>query len=196
MSSNPHVCASCGQTTAYRSAMSRGIVITLQTIREYIEEKGVNAVHLEKELVQTGRLTGNQKGNAAAHMVRLGLLAHLDEPGNFCLTERAMRFLAGMPIPREAFVAKRTEHKGSHTIETSEETCTIKDFRKDGDYWTVPGFEIRSGRVMQGDTPKDKLPQAGMPEPKIAVDLQGTVRFVLERDLDRFLAYYPDARVI
>lgn len=121
----------------------------LKRIYRFIERKGINAVHIEKEMVQTGMLTGNQKGNAVGHMVRLGLLAHIEgEPGNFCLTRKAVDFLNGQPIPKYAEVAKRTGEHGSRTVSHSEETCTIKDFNRAGDYWEVPGFEIREGRII------------------------------------------------
>ncbi len=148
-----NVCQSCGQRLSYKGSVSRGTVQTLRAIAKFIEQKGINIVHLEKEMVQMGRLTGNQSGNAKGHMVRLGLLAHLkEEPGNYCLTEKAMGFLNGMPIPRHVSVSKRTEVKGSHTVTHSDEMCTVNQFNKAGDYWEVPGFEIRAGRVILGNS--------------------------------------------
>lgn len=148
--SDHNVCESCGQRLSYRSSVSKGVVRALKTICKFVEGKGINAVHIEKELVQGGILTGNQ-GRNATHMVRLGLLAHLEEPGNYCLTAKAMGFLNGNPIPKYAEVSKRTEGKGSHTVQSSGEDCTIRDFTK-GEEWEVPGFEIRSGHVIKGNS--------------------------------------------
>ena len=141
-------CPHCGQRMGYRSSVSRGTVAVLKTIFKQIAAKDTNAIHIEKELVQRGYLTGNQ-GRNCTHMVRLGLLAHVDgEPGNYCLTRKAVDFLNGAPIPKYATVSKRTEAHGSKTIITSEETCTIRDFDQVSEYWEVPGFEIKEGRII------------------------------------------------
>lgn len=195
MSDDRNICQSCGQRLGYRSAVSRGTVVTLEKVKDFVEKKGINAVHIEKELVQQGILTGNQGGNAKGHMVRLGLLAHVGEPGNYCLTTRALEFLAGAPIPKEVVVRKRTEAEGSHTEEPSAETCTIGQFRKKGDYWEVPGFEIREGRVIE-TTPRGRRVEAGALVKKVAVRMPAGVRFVPEHELDAFMAANADARLI
>lgn len=141
-------CPHCGQRMGYRSSVSRGTADVLKMIFKKVTEKDTNAVHIEKELVQTGRLTGNQ-GRNCTHMVRLGLIAHIKgEPGNYCLTNKGIDFLNGLPIPKYVTVEKRTAGHGSRTVTHSEETCTIKDFNRKGEYWEVPGFEIKEGRVI------------------------------------------------
>ena len=190
-----NICHACGQRIGYRSAVSRGTVVTLQKIRDFVEDKGVNAVHIEKEMVQAGKLTGTQMGNAKGHMVRLGLLAHVGEPGNYCLTDMAMKFLAGAPIRKEVTVKKRTEDKGSHTVEGSVETCVIGDFRKKGDYWEVPGFEIRSGSVIR-HAPRGKGMQAGIKPRQIAVRWNGAVTLVPEDMVDRFVSARQGAMIV
>lgn len=144
-----NVCPTCHQRLAYRSSVSRGIVHTLKQIATLVESKGVNAVHIEKEMVQKGLLTGNQ-GRNYTHMVRHGLIAHVaGEPGNYALTRKAMGFLAGDPIPKTVVVSKRSEEGGSHTTGYGDEVCVISDFNGKGEYWTVPGFDIREGRVIR-----------------------------------------------
>jgi len=193
---NANICHACGQRIGYRSAVSRGTVVTLQKIRDFVEDKGINAVHIEKEMVQVGKLTGTQMGNAKGHMVRLGLLAHVGEPGNYCLTSMAMAFLAGAPIRKEVTVKKRTEEKGSHTVESSAETCTIADFRKKGDYWEVPGFEIHSGSVIRHAPRGKRLPQAGLPLRRIAVRHNNVVVLVEEDRVDAFIAARQGAKIV
>lgn len=132
----------------YRSGVSRGTVKVLKMIFKKVAEKDTNAIHIEKELVQRGFLTGNE-GRNCTHMVRLGPIAHVEgEPGNYCLTRKGVDFLNGNPIPKYVTVAKRTESHGSRTVTHSEETCVIQDFNKAGEYWEVPGFEIKEGRVI------------------------------------------------
>ena len=142
-------CPHCYQKIGgYQSSVSKGVVETLKRIYGVVEKKGLNIVHIEKEMVQEGLLTGNQAGNKT-HMVRLGLLAHIEgEPGNYALTTKAVNFLNGEPIPRRVKVEKATAKGGSRTVSHSEEMCTIRDF-KGGEYWIVPGFEIREGRIIQ-----------------------------------------------
>lgn len=148
---NDEHCHACGQRiTGYRSAVSRGVADTLKKIYAFVLEKGLNVVHIEKELVQAGRITGNAGGNAQGHMVRLGLLAHIEnEPGNYAITTKGVEFLNGTPIPKWVRVAKATKDKGSHIVEHAEETCTIRDFDRKGEYWEIPGFEIKEGRIIQ-----------------------------------------------
>jgi len=113
-----------------------------------IDEKGINAIHIEKELVQRGKLTGNQ-GRNCIHMTKLGLIAHIkDEPGNYCITTKGADFLNGKEISKSVTVKKRTESEGSRTTEHSNEMCTIHDFQGKGEYWEIPGFEIREGRII------------------------------------------------
>lgn len=145
-----NVCPTCHQSIAYKSAVNRGLCEALKKILAYIEKKGVNAVHLRKELSSQGVITDSQHRNIEAHGVRLGLVAHIEnEPGNYCLTTKGMDFLNGEPIPRYAMVQKRTEDAGSHTILVSAETCTMRDFLRKGDYWEVPGVYIQEGRVIK-----------------------------------------------
>lgn len=147
-----NVCGACGQRLGYKSSMSKGIVAVLKLVMQKVEEKGLNVVHIEKEMVQTSILTGNQ-GRNATHMVRLGLLAHIDgETGNYCLTRKAMEFLNGDPVPKWVEVSKRREGEGSRTVAHSDETCVVSDFAGKNEYWEVPGFEIKEGRIIKGNS--------------------------------------------
>lgn len=149
------VCDACGQSINYRSAVGRGIVEALKSMSKFIEKKGINAVHLHKELVIEKVWTEMQERNMTVHGVRLGLVFHIeDEVGNYGLTTKAMQFLAGENIPKYAYVKKRTEEQGSHTFGVSKQTCNVKDFTKKDAYWEVPGFEIQEGRVITRSTIK------------------------------------------
>lgn len=147
-------CESCGQkTSGYRSAVSKGTVAVLKKIYHFVEKKGLNTVHLVKEMGAAGILSANEVGNANSHMVRQGLLAHIEsEPGNFALTAKAVGFLNGAAISKWVRVAKRTKGNPAKTIETSQEICVISDFDRGGEYWEVPGFEIKEGRIIRPPT--------------------------------------------
>jgi len=145
-------CESCGQRIGYRSTVSKGIVKILEKVAEAIEEKGINVIHVRKELVDTGKMSLTQHNNLT-HLTRLGLLANVDgEVGNYLITAKGMHFLNGGRIPREVTVQKATKDKGSHVIDRSDETCSIHDFMGKGEYWIVPGFEIREGRIIKNIT--------------------------------------------
>lgn len=146
-----NVCGECGQSLQYKSAVSRGTVAMLKAISAMVDRKGINVVHIQKELVKEGALTPNQAQNIT-HCVRLGLVAHVEDAGNYCLTTKAMNFLNGEDIPKYAYVKKRTAEQGAHTEGSSEEMCNAKDFIKKGSYWEVPGFEIREGHVVRGNS--------------------------------------------
>lgn len=143
---NTH-CETCGQRIGYGSRVSRGTAHVMQAIYRRVKEKNLNAVHIEKELMAKGILTKTQAGNRT-HLVRLGLIIDLPETGNYAITRRGQDFLNGKPVPREAFTKKTTKDKHSHTLFTSDETITIHDVLKKGEYWEVPGFTISEGRVI------------------------------------------------
>lgn len=149
MSLDQEYCPHCGQKLGYKSAISRGTVEVLKKISRVVDEKGINAVHIEKEMVQKGILTGNQ-GRNCTHMVRHGLLAHIEgKAGNYCITRKGMGFLRGEAIPKFITVSKANQNEGSRTVDHGEEMVTIRQFSKSGEYWEVPNFDIREGQVIR-----------------------------------------------
>lgn len=141
-------CEACGQRLGYGSRVSRGMAHIMQAMYRKAKEKNLNAVHIEKELMATGILTKSQAGNRT-HLVRLGLIIDLPETGNYAITRRGQDFLNGKPVPREAWTRKTTKDKHSHTVFSSDETVTVHDVLRKGEYWEVPGFTITEGRVIQ-----------------------------------------------
>lgn len=143
----------CGQSIGTFYSMSRGLRDSLRAMSRFIEKKGINVAHMHKELVAERYLTTSQATNLWTHGVRLGVVAHVeDETGNYLITNRGFAFLNGEPIPKYAMATKRTRVKGTRTIETSVEKCVASDFNKKNEYWEVPGFEIREGRVITGQS--------------------------------------------
>lgn len=129
--------------------MSRGLRDTLRAVARFVEKKGINVAHMQKELVAEGYITPNQAANLWTHGIRLGIVAHVEgEPANYLITKRGFDFLNGEAIPKYAYSSKRTKEQGTRTTSTSEEMCVATDFNKKGEYWEVPNFEIQQGRVI------------------------------------------------
>lgn len=124
---NHLVCPCCHQRLTYELAIDRGTVDTLKTIASYIKKKGINAVHLAKELQGKG-LTNYQIGNVSRLRFH-GLIAKIKgEAGNYCLTRKGIDFLNSREIPRVALIQKSQEGYGAKLLEYGDEMCTIQDF--------------------------------------------------------------------
>jgi len=141
-------CDHCGQSLYSEYTISRGLRDALKKVARFIEVKGINIVHLQKEMVDTGWLTSNQSTNLRTHGIYTGIIAHAEEVGNYLITQKGFRFLNGEEVTKSAWVLKRTKEKGSHVIFTPDEMCNVRQFDKKGEYWEVPNFEIREGRVI------------------------------------------------
>ena len=146
---NEEYCECCGQKKGYASKISRGHVVTLRAMERKVREKGSNIVNMKVELLEDGRIDVTQYGNRT-HMEKLGLIIHV-ETGNFRITTRGWNFLKGLPVPAGVIVKKATKDEGSRTIGTLEETVTIEKFKKKGEYWDIPNYEIRHGKVYAED---------------------------------------------
>lgn len=185
-------CPECGQSLTTTYAVSRGLRDTLKAMARFIEEKGENVAHIQKELMAQGIITHNQKDNLHTHGVYTGLVAHADEPGNYLITKRGWDFLDDKPVPKYAYAAKRTKEKGTHVIGHSEELCRASDFNRKGQYWEVPGFVIQEGRVLKSSPWKAPLAARKL----VPVRNGNAAVFVDPEKLDQFLANHPDAKVI
>jgi len=141
-------CPTCGQSLTYELDIDKGTVKILKVIAERIRTKGINAVHLSKELLGNG-LTHHEVGNISRPRFH-GLVAKV--PGNasnYSLTTKGLAFLKGEAIPRVAIIKKATKGAPAHTLDHGEEMVTIGYFERGwGDYWSANGYEIREGRVI------------------------------------------------
>ena len=146
---NEQYCECCSQKIGYASKISRGHVVTLRAMAQKIKEKMNNVINMKVELLEEGRIDVTQYGNRT-HMEKLGLIIHVDT-GNFRITRRGWDLLNGPQVPAGVIVAKATKTQGSRTVGVTEEMVTISKFQKPGEYWEVPGVEIRHGQVYASD---------------------------------------------
>ncbi len=145
---SPEKCECCGQSTTYVLAIDKGSTDIVKGVARAIEKKGINCVHVNKELV--GKyLTPLQMTNMTRPRSH-GLIAHVEGEGmkgNYLLTKKGMDFLKGKRVPKYAIISK-TEHRqiGYHEPETL--TTTIHECQGKGEYWEGIGYEIEEGRVV------------------------------------------------
>lgn len=141
------VCECCGQTRNYVDGVNRGSAEIVKIVARAIRDKGINVVHIRKELVEVGAMRPTQYTNVA-HPTAHGLIAKVrGNPGNYCLTRKGAAFLRGEPIPRYAIIDKATKHTvGYH--EPERYTVTLAQVQRSGDYWEGVGFDVVEGRVV------------------------------------------------
>ena len=148
---NEEVCTLCGQSITYLLPIDRGTVDILVAVVKCIEKKGMNCVHLTKEVLAQGFFkTPHQSGNITRPRAH-GLVApvkgdHLK--GNFCVTDKGLDFLRGEKIPKYAILSKKDKRTLGY-FEPETLTVQIDQFRKGDDYWEGVGFEIRAGKVVK-----------------------------------------------
>lgn len=149
MHDHKNICEACGQTTTYDLELNPGSVNILKVMAQYIERKGINAVHPRKEVEGHG-LSSNEVGNLSRIRFH-GLVAKIEgETGNYCLTSKGLDFLNGAPIPTIAIVKKGTDKVPAHTIGYGEGVASIEEYGTGWEtYWTVNGYEVREGRVIK-----------------------------------------------
>lgn len=139
-------CSHCNQFVNYEISLSRGFAICLIKIYNYIQEKGVNAVHLDKELLEKGILSSNDKGNVPK-LRHWGLIDQLEESGNYAINQRTIDFLKnGLVLPKKVIVLKGVENDfgGFWDIQ---DTVTLKSLlKKDNPYWE--GDYIKYGNII------------------------------------------------
>ena len=166
------LCECCGQTLFTVYTVSRGLRDSLKAMADFVERKGMNAAHIQKELVKSGCLKPNQAANLWTHGVYTGLVAHLDEPANYCITKKGFDFLAGASIPKHSFVSKKTKDKHTHVVGHSEETCTAKSLDKNTEYWEVSNYEVSEGAIQLPDVQEEIVIQI---EPEKELGKENTV---------------------
>jgi len=119
----------------------------LVIISEFIEKKGVNVVHPQKELFAQGLFTVAQRVNMTV-LGDHGLVAKHTEHGNWVLTRRGVEFLNGSIIWKVVAVEKATKKTLGH-IESEGKTTLKELLGKDAPYWQGLGYTIESGRVVR-----------------------------------------------
>jgi len=119
----------------------------LVIISEFIEKKGVNVVHPEKELFKLGLFSVAQRVNMTV-LGDHGLVAKHESHGNWVLTRKGVDFLNGSEIWKVAAVEKATKRTVGH-IEKEGKTTLKKLLGKNAPYWQGLGFTIESGRVIR-----------------------------------------------
>ena len=155
----PECCEFCGQTKTYLLPVDRGTVSILKAVAGCIREKGINCVHLTKEVLEQGFFTSHhQTGNISRPRFH-GLVAKVEgKIGNFCLTRKGAKFLKGEPIPRFAIISKE-EHRQVGYYKPDEHQCVISDFFKEGEYWEGINFDIKEGEIVVTPQVKSKQDQ-------------------------------------
>lgn len=145
----PEKCECCGQTKTYLLGIDRGSVEILKGVARAIGEKGINCVHVNKELV--GRyLTPIQMTNMSRPRSH-GLIAHVrgeGMKGNYLLTRKGAAFLRGERIPKFAIMSKSEGHQIGY-FEPESLTVAITDFTGKEDYWEGINYTIEEGNVMR-----------------------------------------------
>jgi hypothetical protein len=148
----PEKCGSCEQTTTYILALDRGTVKILKGIARAIGEKGINCVHIAKEVLARGFVTVNERSNIARPRAH-GLIARVkgeNMKGNYLLTKKGAAFLRGERVPRFAIMSKTKGHQVGY-LEPEKHTVSIRDFDAKGEYWEGIGYDIVEGRVVPAD---------------------------------------------
>ncbi len=141
----PERCECCGQTTTYILAIDRGTANIVKQIALFIEKKGINIVHPRKEM-EGDKLSSNEVGNLSRARYH-GLIAKAsDNPGNYVMTNKGIKFLQGELIPRFAIVSKTEKCQVGYYL-PDENKITFKEAMK-GEQWDGINYEIVEGRVV------------------------------------------------
>lgn len=125
----------------------------------FIDRKGINAVHLTKELGGRRLLSSYQIGNIS-HLRFHGLVAKIkNEPGNYCITNKGFDFLKGETINKTAIIKKGTKGASPHNIGYGDEKCKISDFDKKWiNFWESSCYIIKQGRVIKAsEYPEEQI---------------------------------------
>ncbi len=153
-------CEHCTQTKEVLYPIDLGSADIVKAISVAIQNKGINIVHVRKELevktsdwsyarmLTTGAVTSSMTQNIIRPK-KHGLIAPVrGKPGNWCLTTKGSNFLHGAEIPKYAIQDKITKHlKGYWMPEVH--TITIHKLGRKGEaYWEAPTFRIVEGEVI------------------------------------------------
>ena len=163
----PEVCECCGQSKTYILAIDKGTVAIARGVYRAVADKGRNAVHIAKEVLEGGYIDYNQRSNASRPRAH-GLIAKVKgERGNYLITTKGADFLnRERAIPKYAIMSKVTGHQIGY-FEPEKYQVTLDDVLKgDDEYWEAINYEISEGRVIPGDD----VDEAVAPPPKPEVE--------------------------
>lgn len=137
------------QNLSYELEIDKGTTEIVKGVARAIKEKGINCVHIAKEVLAKGYITVGQRLNVSRPKAH-GLIAKVKgQAGNYCLTDKGLSFLKGEPIPRLTIIKKATRNQASHVIAHSEDMVTISQIDNGwGTYWSANGYDIKEGRVI------------------------------------------------
>lgn len=143
-------CEHCGQYVDYTDTLSKGLARCLLKIKAYTDKKGLNAVHLQKELGNT-RIMTQEEVNNSGKLKQHGLLNKLPEAGNYEISDQGYAFLRGASVPKTIIIKKGSdEFIGFHNPEV---VVTIKSLLKEDIYWKGDYFEIVTGEILTKSSP-------------------------------------------
>ena len=140
-------CECCGQTKTYVLPIDRGTADIVRALAHAVRLKGVNAVHVQKEMEVPmkeanpiyGTVTSNQVNNLSRPRFH-GLIAFVrGERGVYCLTRKGAAFLRGEAIHKWAIVSKVEKHQVGYWYAygpgDSRNMVTIAELGLSPEYW-------------------------------------------------------------
>ena len=146
----PRKCGECTQSLEYLLPIDRGTVRVLKGIARAIYDKGINVVHIHKEVMAEGYITANERSNVARPRSH-GLIAKVKGEGmkgNYCLTPKGSNFLNGrISVPKYRKISK--DKSGNEYFEPEACRVHIRDFDQPGETWESTGYEIEEGRIIR-----------------------------------------------
>ena len=144
----PSKCDCCNQTTNYLLIIARGSRDSLRGIAKCIKDKGINCVHIQKEVEAQKYITSNQRSNINCLQAH-GLVARVKgEAGNYALTNKGIQWLRNeIRIPKYAIRDKITNQTIGY-FEPEKNTVGVLDFKRNDDNWEVQDYVITEGRVV------------------------------------------------
>lgn len=167
----PERCEHCKQTTTYLIPVDKGASVIMVAISAAIRRKGINAVHVVKEMMiptkewnmdaaRAGFVTVNHIRNLARVRIHGLIAAVKGERGNFCLTHKGAQYLKNVPVAKYA-IRSKAEHKTIGYFEPEKYTTTIsQELRKVGN-WEGIDFDIVDGRILIDPPVKPKVEASG-----------------------------------
>ena len=139
-------CEMCNQTIYTTSAINKGTATLLSQAVRFIELKGINVFHPEKELLQADMITANMRGNLS-HLSNHGLIAPFKkEPGNWVVTRKGFDFLNDVPVKRVAIIDKATKVTIGYQDPEIQYSSIINS---NDEYWYQPKCDIVDGKVVK-----------------------------------------------
>ncbi len=162
----PERCDHCGMTTTYLLPVDRGASIITIAIAAAIRRKGINAVHVVKEMLipakewnlemaRQGYLDINKVRNVGRTRLH-GLIAKVKgHAGNYCLTPKGAAYLKGQSVPKYAIRSKSQKKTIGYLEEEKYQTNIRAELAKETT-WEGIDFDIVEGRVLI-DPPNQKV---------------------------------------